>query len=77
MIKKNLRKGEFDFKGAELFMVPLVMLVTLNLACFIGGMRRVIAESNLQEMFGQVFLSSFVLVLSYPILEGLIPKKGK
>ncbi|XP_052206381.1 cellulose synthase-like protein G3 isoform X2 [Diospyros lotus] len=69
------KKGEFDFKGAELFMVPLVMLVMLNLACFIGGVRRVIAESNLQEMFGQVFLSSFVLVLSYPILEGLIPKK--
>ena len=35
-------------------------------------------EKNLEEMFGKVFLSFFLLILSYPILEGMVSKsKGK
>ena len=31
-------------------------------------------EKNLEEMFGKVFLSFFFLILSYPILEGMVSK---
>ncbi|KAF5950723.1 hypothetical protein HYC85_012716 [Camellia sinensis] len=34
---KKYEKGKFDFKGAEIFMVPLTILVILNIVCFIGG----------------------------------------
>ncbi|XAR57379.1 Cellulose synthase (UDP-forming) [Bertholletia excelsa] len=74
---EKYEKGKFDFKGAQVFMVPLMILVIWNLFCFFGGMKRVICEGNLEEMFGQVFISSLMLVMSYPILEGLVPKKSK
>ncbi|KAL8104959.1 cellulose synthase-like protein G1 [Apium graveolens] len=70
-------KGKFDFSGAKMFMIPLTLLVILNTLCFIGGMKRVITMRNWGEMFGQAFLCSFILVLSLPILQGLIPKRNK
>ncbi|KAL0388464.1 UNVERIFIED_CONTAM: Cellulose synthase-like protein G3 [Sesamum radiatum] len=70
-------KGKFDFQGAKMFMIPLTILVLLNLGCFIGGMKGLISGGDVKEMFGQGFLSWYVLVLSLPILEGLIPKIGK
>ncbi|KAK4425544.1 Cellulose synthase-like protein G3 [Sesamum alatum] len=74
---EKYEKGKFDFQGAKMFMIPLTMLVLLNLGCFIGGMKGLISGGDVKEMFGQGFLSSYVLVLSLPILEGLIPKIGK
>lgn len=70
-------KGKFDFQGAKMFMIPLTLLVLLNLGCFIGGAKGLIAGGNAAEMFGQGLLSLYVLVLSLPILEGLVPKIGK
>ncbi|KAM7488299.1 hypothetical protein LguiB_025783 [Lonicera macranthoides] len=74
---KKYEKGKFDFQGADMFMVPLRLLVLLNLVCFIVGMKRVVIEGNFGDMFGQIYISLFGLVLSYPILEDFIPKKGK
>ncbi|CAL5395296.1 unnamed protein product [Camellia sinensis] len=74
---QKYEKGKFDFQGAEMFMVPLGILSMLNIVCFIGGMKRVYFEGNLEELFGQVFISSLTLVLSYPILEDLVTKKAK
>ncbi|KAF3955668.1 hypothetical protein CMV_019135 [Castanea mollissima] len=75
---EKYEKGKFDFEGAAMFMVPLLILVILNIVCFFCGLRRVVIEKSLEEMFGQVFLSFFILILSYPILEGMVTKgKGK
>ncbi|KAH6770009.1 hypothetical protein C2S52_014812 [Perilla frutescens var. hirtella] len=74
---EKYEKGKFDFQGAKMFMIPLTMLVLLNLGCFIGGVKGLIAGGNAGEMFGQGLLSLYVLVLSLPILEGLVPKIGK
>ncbi|KAH6822960.1 hypothetical protein C2S53_006299 [Perilla frutescens var. hirtella] len=74
---EKYEKGKFDFQGAKMFMIPLTMLVLLNLGCFIGGVKGLIAGGNTAEMFGQGLLSLYVLVLSLPILEGLVPKIGK
>ncbi|KAK7841933.1 cellulose synthase-like protein g1 [Quercus suber] len=71
---EKYEKGKFDFEGAAMFMVPLLILVILNIVCFFCGLRRVVIEKSLEEMFGQVFLSFFVLILSYPILEGMVTK---
>ncbi|XP_027775527.1 cellulose synthase-like protein G1 [Solanum pennellii] len=72
---RKYEKGKFDFQGAKLFMVPLTFLVVFNVICFIFGMKRLVLERNFEEMFGQGFLSFYVLVLSYPILEGLVVSK--
>ena len=75
---EKYEKGKFNFEGAAMFMVPLLILVILNIVCFFYGLRRVVIEKSLEEMFGQVFLSFFILILSYPILEGMVTKgKGK
>ncbi|KAL3507690.1 hypothetical protein ACH5RR_033072 [Cinchona calisaya] len=70
-------KVKIDFQGTTLFMIPLTLLVLLNVVCFIIGVKGMISKGNYGEMFGQLFLSSHILALSYPILEGLVPKKGK
>ncbi|PIN11330.1 Cellulose synthase (UDP-forming) [Handroanthus impetiginosus] len=74
---EKYEKGKFDFQGAKMFMIPLTMLVLLNLGCSIGGAKRLIGGGNVEEMFGQGLLLLYILVLSLPILEGLIPKIGK
>lgn len=50
---EKYEKGKFDFEGAAMFMVPLFILVMLNIVCFFCGVRRVIIEKNLEEMFYQ------------------------
>ncbi|KAL2463715.1 Cellulose synthase-like protein G1 [Forsythia ovata] len=74
---EKYEKGKFDFQGAKMFMVPLSLLVLLNLGCFIGGVKGLISGRNIEEMFGQGALSLYILVLSVPILEGLVPKMSK
>lgn len=78
--KEKLEKyeqGTFDFEGAKMFMIPLTFMVLLNVVCFVGGMKRVISDGNLDMMFGQIFLSWTTLLFSYPILKGLVPSKHK
>ncbi|KAL8249025.1 hypothetical protein R6Q59_005893 [Mikania micrantha] len=72
---ENYEKGNFDLEGAKMFMIPLTLLVLLNLVCFVGGVKRVISNNNVGEMFAQAFMSWTTLLLSYPILKGLIPNK--
>ncbi|KAK4478175.1 hypothetical protein RD792_017457 [Penstemon davidsonii] len=74
---EKYEKGKFDFQGAKMFMIPLTMLVLLNLGCFVGGLKGLVNGGNVAEMFVQGLLCFYVLVLSFPILEGLIPKIGK
>ncbi|XP_042029233.1 cellulose synthase-like protein E2 isoform X2 [Salvia splendens] len=71
------QKGKFDFQGAKMFMVPLTLLVLINLGCFVGGAKGLVARGNVAEMFGQGMLSMYVLLLSFPILQGLVPRLGK
>ena len=74
---KKYEQGRFDFQGAALFMSPLVVLLIVNIVCFLGGLWRLLNVKDFEEMFGQLFLLSYVVVLSYPILEGIITMKTK
>ncbi|KAI3836346.1 hypothetical protein MKW92_028370 [Papaver armeniacum] len=75
--QKKYEKGSFNFQGATIFMIPLFILVIWNLGCFILGVRRVLIDKSLEDMFGQVYISFFILVSSYPILEGIITRKTR
>ncbi|KAK9672824.1 hypothetical protein RND81_12G127200 [Saponaria officinalis] len=70
-------KGRFDFQGAQMFMVPLMILVVFNLVSFFGGLRRTVIHKNYEDMFAQLFLSLFILALSYPIMEEIVRKARK
>ncbi|MBA0599944.1 hypothetical protein Gorai_006144 [Gossypium raimondii] len=74
---EKYEKGEFDFQGATMFMIPLSALAILNMACFIGGLGGIILRRNYEEMFGQIFLSLFIMALSYPMIQGLLKRSKK
>lgn len=74
---KKYEQGRFDFQGAAVFMSPLVVLLLVNIVCFFGGLWRLLNVKDFEEMFGQLFLLSYVIVLSYPIIEGIITMKSK
>ncbi|XP_057761548.1 cellulose synthase-like protein G2 [Arachis stenosperma] len=74
---KKYEQGKFDFQGAALFMSPLVVLLIVNIVCFFGGLWRLLNVKDFEDMFGQLFLLSYILVLSYPIIEGIITMKSK
>ncbi|KAK7401493.1 hypothetical protein VNO78_13022 [Psophocarpus tetragonolobus] len=74
---KKYEQGRFDFQGAAVFMAPMVLLLIANIVSFFGGIWRVFNLKDFEEMFGQLFLVTYVMVLSYPIFEGLITMKSK
>ncbi|KAJ1375599.1 Nucleotide-diphospho-sugar transferase [Sesbania bispinosa] len=74
---KKYEQGKFDFEGAALFMSPLVVLLIVNIVCFFGGLWRLLIVKDFERMFGQLFLLSYLMALSYPILEGILTMKSK
>ncbi|XP_058093654.1 cellulose synthase-like protein G2 isoform X1 [Magnolia sinica] len=64
---ERYEKEIFDFQGATLMLVPLITLAILNMVCLIGWVFKVIVRGSYDEMFGQIFLTSFILVNSYPL----------
>ncbi|CAN4091833.1 unnamed protein product [Withania somnifera] len=75
---KRYQMGIYDFQASKMLIVPLVTLVTLNMISFTWGViGKVIFEGKLGDLFGQVFLSSFILMVNYPIIEGMILRKDK
>ncbi|KNA17848.1 hypothetical protein SOVF_076670 [Spinacia oleracea] len=68
-------KGIYDFRTSKMFLVPIVTAVILNLCCFIGGVARLIVIRNWDAMFGQMLFSLYVLVMGFPVLEGVLLRK--
>ncbi|XP_017975686.1 PREDICTED: cellulose synthase-like protein G2 isoform X3 [Theobroma cacao] len=72
------QKGIFNFQASTIVLAPLVTLVSLNMISFAGGLARIIIKgSNWNEMFGQIFLSFFILMVHFPIVEGMMFRKDK
>ncbi|XP_060187240.1 cellulose synthase-like protein G2 isoform X3 [Lycium barbarum] len=74
---KRYQMGIYDFQASKMLIVPLVTLVILNMISFIWGIGKVIFEGRFSDFFGQVFLSFFILMVNYPIIEGMILRKDK
>ncbi|XP_009617948.1 cellulose synthase-like protein G2 isoform X1 [Nicotiana tomentosiformis] len=74
---KRYQMGIYDFQASKMLIVPLVTLVILNMVSFVLGSAKVIFEGRLSDLFGQVFLSFFILMVNYPIIEGMIFRKDK
>ncbi|XP_052208166.1 cellulose synthase A catalytic subunit 4 [UDP-forming]-like isoform X4 [Diospyros lotus] len=74
---KLYKMGKIDFQTSIVFLAPMVSLVLLNLASFVGGLTRAVVAGNFSEMFVQIVLSFFIVVMNYPIVEGMILRKDK
>ncbi|KAK9288398.1 hypothetical protein L1049_016854 [Liquidambar formosana] len=74
---KLYQRGTFDFRTSTALLAPLVTFVILNLASFIGGISRAIIAGGMEELFGQIFLSFFFLIVNYPIINGMIVRKDR
>lgn len=68
-------KGVFDFQGSSLMLVPVVTSSILNIAALVGGVWKVIAEGNYSELIIQLFLTLFIVISTYPIIEGIVIRK--
>lgn len=68
---------KYDFRTSNMFLVPMVALLTINISCFIGGIHRVLYVGDWDKMLIQLFLPAYVIVVNYPIIEGLVIRKDK
>ncbi|XVF62935.1 hypothetical protein PTKIN_Ptkin09bG0048800 [Pterospermum kingtungense] len=71
------QKGIFNFQASTVVLAPLVTLVTVNMICFAGGVARTIIKGSWNEMFGQIFLTLYILMVHYPIIEGMMLRMDK
>ncbi|KAM3393809.1 cellulose synthase-like protein G2 isoform X1 [Capsicum galapagoense] len=70
--------GIYDFQASKMFIVPLVAIVILNMISFVWSVTgKVIYEGRFSELFGQVLVAFFILMVNYPILEGMIFRTDK
>ena len=69
---KRYNAGVFDFQTSAMFLVPLASLVILNMASLCVGIARVIFWWELEKFFIQVFIPFYVVVVNYPIIEGML-----
>lgn len=74
---KLYQMGKFDFRISTTVLTSMVTLVVLNMAAFIAGVCRVIGTGNWEELLIQVLLSLHILIMGYPIMEGMILRKDK
>ncbi|BFG15498.1 hypothetical protein CerSpe_017710 [Prunus speciosa] len=74
---KRYNMGVFDFQTSILFLAPMAALVILNMASFVVGISRVIFLGELDKFFIQVFIPFYVILMNYPIVEGMLIRKDR
>lgn len=68
---------KYDFRIPNMFLVPMVALIIINISCFIGGIYRVLSLGELDKMFIQIYLMAHIILVNYPIIEGIVIRKDK
>lgn len=68
---------KYDFRTSNMFLVPMVALLTINISCFLGGIYRVVSVGEWDNMFIHLFLPAYIIIVNYPIIEGLVIRKDK
>ncbi|KAK8507268.1 hypothetical protein V6N13_070055 [Hibiscus sabdariffa] len=78
---KLYEKGVFDFRAAPMFVAPMVTVILVNIAAFVGAFVRVLVgdggDGYWEKMAGQMFLSFYILVSNYAVIEGMVLRKDK
>ena len=78
---KLYEMGVFDFRAVTMFLAPLVTVILVNIASFVGGVVRIMVmedkRDHWKKMVGQIFLSFYILITNYAVIEGMIIRKDK
>ncbi|XP_021752288.1 cellulose synthase-like protein E1 [Chenopodium quinoa] len=69
--------GKYDFRTSNMFLVPIVTAVTLNLSSFVAGVARAIVTQSWDTLFAQAFFSFYIFIISLPVIEGMLLRKDK
>ncbi|KAK1430406.1 hypothetical protein QVD17_13115 [Tagetes erecta] len=76
--EKLHQMGIYNFQTSSIFLVPLCSLVMLNLLAFVVTIIRItFYKVYINEVFVQMFLTFYVALMGYPLLEGMILRKDK
>ena len=78
-VAKRYEEEMFEFGVASDLFVPPAVMGVLNLISLVCGLARIIREGYpaFENMLLQLFLCSFIVMSSYPILEAMIIRKDK
>lgn len=68
---------KFNFRASNIFLVPILALLTLNISSFTVGAYRVVSLGDWDSMLIQLILSAYIIALNYPIVEGLVIRRDK
>lgn len=71
------QKGKFNFQTSTRLLAPITTLVVLNMISLIIGVARMLISGNWSSMFGQVFLSFYIVVVNFPVIEGMLLRKDE
>ncbi|XP_011030535.1 PREDICTED: cellulose synthase-like protein G1 [Populus euphratica] len=69
--------GKLNFQASTMILTPIITLIILNMVSFIGGVAEMFIAGSWNETFGQVFLSLYILMVNYPVIEGMLLRKDK
>ncbi|GAB2217684.1 hypothetical protein Droror1_Dr00000887 [Drosera rotundifolia] len=73
--EKRYHMGIYDFQASNIYLIPVGSAVILNLASLLVGLARVITVDSWNELFAQLFLSAYVVFMSYPMIEAMLLRK--
>ncbi|XP_052727332.1 cellulose synthase-like protein G1 isoform X2 [Vigna angularis] len=68
---------KYDFRASNIFIAPMLFLITVNIYCLVGGVYRVFLVGDWDKLFIQLFLAVFIVTVNYPLVEGLLLRKDK
>lgn len=71
------QKGKFNYQTSTVLLAPIVALVILNMVSLVGGVARMLVTGTWKHMFGQVFLTLYVVVVNFPVIEGMLMRKDE
>ncbi|TYH55813.1 hypothetical protein ES332_D09G261900v1 [Gossypium tomentosum] len=79
---KLYEMGVFDFRTATMFLAPLVTVILINIAAFVGAVVKALVvdddgDQYWEKMFGQMFLTFFILISNFAVIEGMIIRRDK
>ncbi|KAK9672825.1 hypothetical protein RND81_12G127300 [Saponaria officinalis] len=69
---KWYQMGKYDFRTSEMMILPLVTTVTLNVFCLVIGVAFLVVARDPSSMFVHMVLSFYALMLSLPVIEGML-----
>ncbi|KAI3689894.1 hypothetical protein L2E82_47864 [Cichorium intybus] len=74
---KRYDNGVFEFGVPSPMFVPLATVAIVNLVAFVIGILQTLMGGNVNGLLGQMFLSCFGLVNSWPIYEAMVWRTDK